>query len=134
MTLRLSRAARCTRGQATVELRPSRAAARSERGQAAIEITGLLPLLVIVAFCSYAVLAARSAAEHAAAAAHAGAVASIQGGDARAAAREALPAGARRRATIELERSRIHVAVTPRVPLLARRLRAHASADAGGTP
>ncbi len=101
----------------------------SERGQATVELTALLPLLALVAVCAYAVLAARSAHEQAGAAAEAGAVAILQGRDARAAARGALPRGAH--AKVAVDGARVQVTVRPRVPLLAGRLRGRVVADAG---
>lgn len=102
-----------------------------ERGQATVEITALLPLLIVVALSAYTVLAALAAHEQAGAAAEAGAVALLQDRDARAAAHDALPAAARRRATVALDGGRVRVAVRPRVPLLAGRLEARVTADAG---
>ena len=102
-----------------------------ERGQATVELTALLPLLAIVALSAYAVLAARTADEQAGAAAEAAAIALIQERDPREAAGEALPPAVRRSATVAIAGRRITVTVTPRVPLLARRLEARATADAG---
>ena len=106
----------------------------SEHGQATVELTALLPLLAIVALSAYTVLAARSADEHAGAAAEAGAIALIQERDPRAAARDALPRSVRRRATTTLSGRRVTVTVRPRVPLFAAWLTARATADAGPEP
>ena len=73
-------------------LRAIRDLARAERGQASVELVALLPLTLIVGIAILAVLAARAAAGQAAAAAQAGAMALIQDGDPREAARAALPA------------------------------------------
>ena len=83
-----------------------------------------------------ALLAGQAAGEHAGQAAQAGAMALIQGGDPRPAARAALPAVVRRRATIEVHGRRVTVRVRPRAPLptLASLLTATASADAGPEP
>jgi hypothetical protein len=102
-----------------------------ERGQATVELTALLPLVALIALSAYAVLAARTAHEQAGAAAEAGAIALIQDRDARAAARDTLPAGARHRTRVAVRGSRVNVTVRPHVPLLAARLEAHATADAG---
>ncbi len=84
-----------------------------------------------MALSAYTVLAALAAHEQAGAAAEAGAVALLQDRDAHAAARDALPAAARGRATVALDGGRVRVAVRPRVPLLASRLEARVTADAG---
>ena len=104
---------------------------RSERGQATVELTALLPLLAMVALSAYAVLAARAAGEQAGASAGAAAIALIQDRDPRAAADEALPRPYRRGAVVTVAGRRVTVAVTPRVPLLARWLTARVTADAG---
>lgn len=105
---------------------------RSARGQATVELVGLLPLLVAVAFAAFTVLAAGAASEAARASAEAGAVALLQGGSAREAARRALPPWAPRRARIRVDGRRVIVAVRPRTPLdaldalLVRRAEAYA--------
>ena len=101
----------------------------SQRGQASVELTALLPLLALVALAAYTVLAARTAHEQAGAAAEAGAIALLQDRNPRTAARAALPPGGR--AAIALHGSRVQVTVRPRVPLLAARLEARPTADAG---
>ena len=108
--------------------------AASQQGQATVELTALLPLLAIVALSAYAVLAARTADEQAGAAAEAAAIALIQERDPRAAAVEALPPPVRRTAAVDIAGRRVTVTVEPRVPLLARRLEARATADAGAEP
>jgi hypothetical protein len=100
-----------------------------EHGQATVEVTALLPLVVVIALSAYTVLAARSAHEQAGAAAEAGAVALLQDRDAREAARLALPAGAT--AKVAVRKGRVSVTVRPRLPLFAARLEARATADAG---
>jgi len=120
---------------------PPRAVIRAGRssgssGQATVELVALLPLLLVAGLTGAAVLAAQSAGEHAHQAAQAGAMALIQGGDPRTAAREALPAGTRSRAAIEVHDRRITVRVRPHVPIpgLARPLTAEATAAAGPAP
>jgi hypothetical protein len=107
---------------------------RAESGQATVELVGLVPLLAAVALAAFTAVAAFAAREQADTAAQAGAVALLQDGDPRAAAREALPEAARERARFTLDGRRITVTVRPRVPLLARALAARASADAGPEP
>jgi hypothetical protein len=57
----------------------------------------------------------------------------LQDGDARRAARDAVPEGARRRTTVEVHGHRVTVRVRPSLPIpgLAARLTARATADAG---
>lgn len=104
-----------------------------ESGQATVELVALLPLLLTVGLAAAAFLAAQAAGEHAGSAAEAGAVALLQGGDARAAAREALPASVRDDATITVDGRRVTVRVRPDLAVdpVARRLEAEATADAG---
>jgi hypothetical protein len=104
--------------------------------QATVEFVALLPLLLVAGLAGATVLAGQSAGEQAGAAAQAGAMALLQGGDPRDAAREALPAAARRRAEIVVQGRRVTVRVRPRIPLpaLAGPLAAEASADAGPRP
>jgi hypothetical protein len=107
--------------------------AGDEAGQATIEFVALLPLVMAVTLAAAGLLAGHSAAEHAGQAAQAGAMALLQGGDPRTAARRALPHGSRARARIEVEGRRVTVTVRPRLPLapLAASLTARATADAG---
>jgi hypothetical protein len=106
----------------------------SEHGQSTVELTALLPLLMLLAFGAYAILAAHTAREQAGTAAEAGAIALLQDRDAAAAAREALLGAAHRRTEIAVHDRRVTVAVRPRVPVLAGRLTARVTADAGREP
>jgi hypothetical protein len=103
------------------------------RGQASVELLGLLPLAVLVALAIGQLLAAGSARELAGNAAEAGAAALLQGLDPTEAARNALPGWSRDRASVHVAGHRVEVRLRPRtvVPLLANRLEAHVSADAG---
>ncbi len=107
---------------------------RGEEGQATVELIALLPLLLIAAFAGAVVLAAHAAGEQAGQAAEAGAIALLQGGDPRAAARHALPEHVRAR--IAVNGRRVTVSVRPDLPLgsLERRLTAGATAEAGPEP
>jgi len=109
---------------------------RGEAGQASIELVALLPLTLVVGLAVLTLLAARAASGQAAAAAQAGAMALIQDTDARDAARAALPAAARPRATISIHGREITVTVRPDTQLgfLANALSATASANAGPEP
>ena len=106
---------------------------RDDAGQATIEVVALLPLVLLIGVSLMAVLAARSAAEGAAAAAHAGAMALIQGEDAAAAARAAVPG---RDATVDVDGRRVRVVVRPALalPFAPELLTGRAVADAGPEP
>jgi pilus assembly protein CpaE len=105
-------------------------------GQASVELIALLPAAFVVGLAILAVLAARSAAGDAAAAAQAGAMALIQDADPRAAARAALPRSVRSHATIRVGDRRVTVTVRPlaRPAFAAGALAATASAAAGPEP
>jgi hypothetical protein len=107
-----------------------------ECGQATVELVALLPLVLAVALTGATVLAGLAASEQAGQAAEAGAVALIQGRDARTAARRAIPGPPRPRTEIVVAGSRVTVTLRPRVPLgfLATALEATATADAGPEP
>lgn len=109
------------------------ARARSAAGQASIELVALLPLAALIALAIGQLLAAGAARELAGNAAEAGAAALLQGGDPAAAARAALPGWSRERATVHVAGRRVDVHVRPHlvVPMLAERLNASVSADAG---
>jgi hypothetical protein len=106
---------------------------RADEGQSTVELVALLPLILLVAVAGFILLSARTAADRAAAAAQAGAMALLQDGDPKEAARESLPAAARDRASIQVEGRRVRVTVRPRVPMpqLERVLTASSVADAG---
>jgi hypothetical protein len=106
---------------------------RSASGQASVELVALLPLAALIALAIGQLLAAGAARELAGNAAEAGAAALLQGADPAAAARDALAGWSRERATVHVAGRRIEVRVRPRtvVPVLAGRLEASASADAG---
>ena len=108
----------------------------AEHGQATIELVALLPLLLAAGLAAATLLAARAAHEQAGQAAQAGAMALIQGGDPRAAAREALAPATRRRATITVRGRRVTVRIRPKTPIpgLGHALTAAATADAGPAP
>ena len=113
---------------------PERAAIlRSSRGQATVELLGLLPLLLTAALSAAALVAGHSAEEQAGIAAQAGAMAVLEGADPREAARRALPADLRPRATIAVDGRRVTVRLRPRLPVaaVAAAMTAEVSADAG---
>ncbi len=108
----------------------------ADAGQSSVELIALLPLVLIVVLAVASLLGARTASGQAAAAAQAGAMALLQDEDPRAAAREALPDGARGRSTISVRGREVAVEVRPRtmLPFLSPTLAASASADAVDTP
>jgi hypothetical protein len=106
---------------------------KGSRGQSSVELIGLVPLLLTVGLAVSTLLSAGAAEQAAGGAAEAGAIALLQGRDAKAAAREALTDWPRRRTSIAVHGRRVTVRVTPRGPL-GPRLRAVATADAGPTP
>jgi hypothetical protein len=111
----------------------SGARARSASGQASVELVALLPLAALIALAIGQLLAAGAARELAGSAAEAGAAALLQGGDPAAAARDALPGWSRGRTTVHVAGRRVEIHVRPRtvIGVLAGRLEASASADAG---
>lgn len=106
---------------------------RSSSGQATVELVALLPLLLTAALSAAALVAGHSAEEQAGIAAQAGAMAVLQGRDPREAARRALPADLRSRATISVDGRRVTVRLRPRLPVaaVAAAMTAEVSADAG---
>lgn len=110
--------------------------ASSAAGQATVEVVAFLPLVLAAALAGAALLAGHAADEQAGQAAQAGAMALLNGGDPRAAARTALPGGIGDRATVEVDGRRVTVAVRPRLPVapLATAMTAHVTADAGPEP
>lgn len=105
----------------------------SERGQSTVELVGMLPLLLAVAFAIAQLLMAGAASEYAGHAAEAGAVALLEGGDPAKAARDAVPGWSRSRLDVRVHGRSVRVAVRPTrlVPPLADLLVAHAEAKAG---
>lgn len=106
---------------------------RGERGQASVELVAVLPLVLGVALGVGQLLAAGAAREAAAGAAEAGAVALLEGRDARVAAGAALPGWAHGRGAVDIAGRRVRVRVRPRtvMPGLAGVTRADETADAG---
>jgi hypothetical protein len=106
---------------------------RDARGQATVELVGIVPLAVLVALTIGQLLAAGAARELAGTAAEAGATAILQGGDPKAAARDALPDWSDDHVSIAVTDRRVRVRLRPVavVPGVADRLEATVVADAG---
>ena len=106
---------------------------RGQRGQSTVELVALLPVLFAVIWAVAQLLVAGAAAEYAGHAAEAGAVAMLEGGDAAAAARDAVPGWSRSKLAVEVDAASVRVAVRPPsiVPALAAALTAHAQARTG---
>jgi len=111
----------------------SRPGLRCASGQATVELVGLLPLAVLVALAIGQLLAAGAARELAGHAAEAGAVAMLQGGDPKTAARDAVPGWGDDHLAITVDQRTVRVRLQPIavVPGLADRLTATVVADAG---
>jgi hypothetical protein len=98
----------------------ARGRAGGDRGQASVELLAVLPVLLAVALAAAQVLAVGYSSVLAGNAAEAGALALAGGGDARAAARSALPGWSRARAHVSIERGEVRVRLRP--PTLLRSL------------
>jgi hypothetical protein len=94
---------------------------RDEGGQASVELLAALPAVLFVALVFAQVLAIGYASVLAGNAAEAGALAVAGGGDPSSAARAALPAWSRTRATISVKGGAVTVRMRP--PTLLRALR-----------
>ena len=107
-----------------------RAPRPGERGQAAVELLAVLPAVLLVALAVTQVMAVGYASVLAANAAEAGALALAGGGDARAAARAALPGWSRARGQVAVKSGEVTVQLRPPslVPALGRRLQVFAVA------
>jgi hypothetical protein len=135
----VTRCARATRARHAPGGRPVRtwlAFRGRAAGQATVELLGILPLCVAVGLGAGQLLAAGAAHELAGTAAHAGAMAILQGGDPADAARSALPGWSRSRVAIHVAGRRVRVRLRPLtvMPGLSGALAAEAAADAGPQP
>jgi hypothetical protein len=104
-----------------------------ERGQASVELLGAVPVVLVLGLVLLQLLAVGYAAVLAGNAAEAGALALAGGGDARDAARTAVPGWSRARMEVGVEGGRVKVTMRPPAALdaLARRLEVKASAAVG---
>ncbi|HEX8647463.1 MAG TPA: hypothetical protein VF715_11230 [Thermoleophilaceae bacterium] len=103
---------------------------RGSAGQASVELLGALPAILLTGLIVLQLLALGYSKVLAGNAAEAAALAAAGGGDARAAAREALPGWSRARMRVESGGGRIRVRLRPPSPLrvLARALEVEAGA------
>jgi hypothetical protein len=88
-----------------------------ERGQAAVELLGAVPALLLLGLVAFQALAVGYSAVLAGNAAEAGALALAAGGDAREAARGAVPGWSRARMEVETDRGRVAVRMRPPAPI-----------------
>lgn len=107
---------------------------RGERGQAAVELLGALPVVLLLGLVLLQLLAVGYASVLAGQAAEAGALAVAAGGQAREAARSAVPGWSRARMRVGVRDGRVEVRMRPPTALaaLARRLEVHAAAAVEG--
>jgi hypothetical protein len=105
----------------------------SERGQASVEVAAAVPALMLLALVVLQLLAVGYSAVLAGEAAEAGALALAGGGDASAAARNAVPGWSRARMAVSVTGSVVRVALRPPSPLaiVGRRLEVHADVAVG---
>ena len=102
-----------------------------ERGQAGVELLCTLPLLLAVALAAAQLLAAGYASVLAGNAAEAGALALAGDGDARSAARSALPGWSRAGATVSVSGGEVRVSMRPPTLIGALTRELQVSATAG---
>ena len=105
---------------------------RGEDGQAGVELVAVLPALLLIGAVVWQLTLAGHTAWLSAHAARAAARAEAVGGDGRAAARSALPAGLERGLSVRIRRDG-HVRVKVRVPLLLHRWRSPIAVTASGS-
>jgi hypothetical protein len=103
---------------------------RSARGQASVELLGALPAILLTGLVVFQLLAVGYAKVLAGNAAEAAALAAAGGGEARAAARTAVPGWSRARMRVDVDDGRVSVRMRPPSPLraLARELEVEATA------
>jgi hypothetical protein len=103
---------------------------RSSRGQATVEVLGALPVVLLLGLVLFQLLAVGYAAVLAGNAAEAGALAVAGGGEAAAAARDAVPGWSRTGMRVDVKGGRVEVRMRPPSALaaLARQLEVEAHA------
>jgi uncharacterized protein (UPF0333 family) len=105
----------------------------SERGQASVELVAALPALLVLALVVFQLLAIGYSAVLAGNAAEAGALALAAGGDARDAARKAVPGWSRAGMTVTARADRVEVGLRPpsALAVIGPKLTLHADAAVG---
>lgn len=103
-------------------------------GQASVELLAGLPALALAGFVALQLLLTGYSLSLADGAAEAGALAEVAGNDAEQAAREALPAWARGRATVRANGGRVIVELRPPAPLPALAEHLEVSSEAWARP
>jgi hypothetical protein len=104
---------------------------QAQRGQAAVEMMGALPVVLLAGLVILQLLAVGYSSVVAGQAAEAAALALAGGGDAREAARAAVPGWSRARMHVDVRSGRVQVSMRPPAALdaLARRLEVEAAAE-----
>jgi hypothetical protein len=102
-----------------------------ERGQAAVELLAAVPVVLVIALAIAQLFAVGYASVLAGNAAEAGALALAGGGDARAAARTALPGWSRARGQVSVNGAEVTVRLRPPALIRALSRRLEVSAEAG---
>lgn len=100
------------------------------RGQASVELLGALPALIVVGLFLFQALAVGYSSVLAGTAAEAGAISLAGGGDAREAARAAVPGWSRARMRVTAGDGRVEVHMRPPSPIAAIGRRLEVSSDA----
>jgi uncharacterized protein (UPF0333 family) len=105
----------------------------SQRGQASVELVAAVPALLLLALVVFQLLAVGYSAVLAGNAAEAGALALAGGGNARTAARSAVPGWSAAHMTVSVRGDDVRVSMRPPSPLavVGRRLVVHATAAVG---
>ena len=101
-----------------------------EDGQASVELLGALPVLLLLGLFLFQALAVGYAAVLAGNAAEAGALSLAGGGDAEAAARDALPGWSRAGMEVAVDDDRVEVSLEPPSPVSALREKLVVSSEA----
>lgn len=104
---------------------------RRHDGQAAVEMMGALPLVLLLGLVVLQLLAVGYASVIAGQAAESAALAVAGGGEAKEAARAAVPGWSRARMKVEVRGGRVQVSMRPpaAIDALARQLEVHAAAE-----
>ena len=102
----------------------------SRRGQASVELLGAVPVLLVLGLFLFQALAIGYAAVLAGNAAEAGAISHAGGGDAAAAARDAVPGWSRAGMRVAVDGGAVEVTLQPPSPIAALRERLEVRSEA----